>query len=76
MVEPTHKMDGFGFVFLKGSILVADVSRAILNVTEGPKMLEFEKTWFGEMKEYCPDATTMSSNSLCLGSFAGLPWLS
>ncbi|GKU87457.1 hypothetical protein SLEP1_g1853 [Rubroshorea leprosula] len=33
-LEPTFKTDGFGFVFPKGSPLVADVSRAVLTVIE------------------------------------------
>ncbi|GKB20812.1 hypothetical protein Tco_0854735 [Tanacetum coccineum] len=34
MTGPTYKTAGFGFAFPKGSPLVADVSRAILQVTE------------------------------------------
>ncbi|OMO89095.1 GPCR, family 3 [Corchorus olitorius] len=36
-IEPTYETDGFRFVFPRGSPLVADVSRAILNVTQGEK---------------------------------------
>ncbi|EFH57289.1 hypothetical protein ARALYDRAFT_481829 [Arabidopsis lyrata subsp. lyrata] len=35
MVEPTFKTAGFGFAFPKNSPLTGDVSRAILNVTQG-----------------------------------------
>ncbi|XVF48220.1 hypothetical protein PTKIN_Ptkin03bG0172400 [Pterospermum kingtungense] len=38
-VEPTFRTDGFGFVFPRGSSLVADVSRAILNVTQDTNTL-------------------------------------
>ncbi|KAL6985115.1 hypothetical protein U1Q18_018492 [Sarracenia purpurea var. burkii] len=73
MVAPTYKTDGFGFVFPVGSPFVRDVSRAVLNVTEGDKMVEIEKAWFGQTN--CPDSTTaVSSNSHSLGleSFWGL----
>ncbi|GLT47976.1 hypothetical protein SLA2020_216230 [Shorea laevis] len=72
MVEPTFKSDGFGFVFSKGSPLVADVSRAILNVMESDKMKEIENKWFPKQTN-CPDSSTsVSSNSLSFGSFWGL----
>ncbi|RVW32061.1 Glutamate receptor 2.8 [Vitis vinifera] len=67
-VGPTYKFDGFGF----GSPLVADVSREVLNVTEGAKMLQFEKAWFGQTPS-CPELTSsVSSNSIGLNSFWGL----
>ncbi|XP_054793523.1 glutamate receptor 2.7-like isoform X2 [Prosopis cineraria] len=71
MVEPTFKTGGFAFVFPKGSPLVADVSRAILNVTQGDKMKAIENAWF--KKNNCPDSdASISSNSLGLESFWGL----
>lgn len=58
-------------VFPKGSPLVADISRAILNVTQGDKMKVIENAWFG--RNNCPDSnTSVSSNSLGLESFWGL----
>ncbi|GLT47948.1 hypothetical protein SLA2020_216010 [Shorea laevis] len=67
---PTLKTGGFGFVFPEGSPLVADVSKAILNVTESDKMREIENKW---LKKHCPDSSTLvSSNRLDLGSFWGL----
>ncbi|XP_058113310.1 glutamate receptor 2.7-like [Magnolia sinica] len=72
MVGPTYKTGGFGFVFSKGSPLVTDVSRAILNVTEGDTMAAIERKWFGHQTT-CPDqSTTIASNSLTLASFRGL----
>lgn len=57
--------------FPRGSPLVADVSRAILNVTQGEKMKQIEDAWFN--KESCPDPnTSVSSNSLGVESFWGL----
>ncbi|KAK4277270.1 hypothetical protein QN277_015288 [Acacia crassicarpa] len=71
MLEPTFKTGGFGFVFPKGSPLVADISRAILNVTQGDKMKVIENAWF--RKNNCPGSnTSISSNILGLESFWGL----
>ncbi|XP_048133372.1 glutamate receptor 2.8-like [Rhodamnia argentea] len=68
----TSNTAGFGFVFPKGSPLVPDISRAILNVTEGPEMMEIENAWLTS-KTNCLDSTTsVSSNSLGLDSFVGL----
>ncbi|KAM7477593.1 hypothetical protein LguiA_025806 [Lonicera macranthoides] len=59
-------------VFPKGSLLVPDVSRAILRVTEGEKMEKIEKAWFMKQTN-CPDpSTSMLSNSLGINSFWGL----
>ncbi|KAL9363578.1 hypothetical protein Peur_046363 [Populus x canadensis] len=72
MIDPKFKTGGFGFVFPKGSPLVADISRAILNVTEGDEMKQIEGAWFGK-KSTCPDSSpSISSNSLSLKSFWGL----
>ncbi|KAG6739164.1 hypothetical protein POTOM_056750 [Populus tomentosa] len=72
MIDPTFKMAGFAFVFPKGSPLVPDVSRAILNVTEEDKMQQIADAWFGKQSS-CPDSSTLiSSNSLSLKSFGGL----
>ncbi|KAJ3695398.1 hypothetical protein LUZ60_000775 [Juncus effusus] len=72
MVGPTYKTDGFGFVFPKGSPLVADVSRAILNVTEGDEMTQIQNKWFFEPSA-CPSQTSgLGSSSLGFRSFAGL----
>ncbi|XP_062098843.1 glutamate receptor 2.9-like [Humulus lupulus] len=53
MVEPTFKADGFAFAFLKGSPLVQDISRAILEVTEGKKMKAIEELWCGFIVGAC-----------------------
>ncbi|XP_011012861.1 PREDICTED: glutamate receptor 2.8-like [Populus euphratica] len=72
MIDPTFKTDGFGFAFPRGSPLVPDVSRAVLNMTEGDKMKEIENAWFGNQSN-CPDSSTsVTSNSLSLKSFWGL----
>ncbi|PNT33981.2 hypothetical protein POPTR_006G268700v4 [Populus trichocarpa] len=72
MIDPKFKTGGFGFVFPKGSPLVPDISRAILNVTEGDEMKQIEGAWFGK-KSTCPESSSsISSNSLSLKSFWGL----
>ncbi|KAJ4831373.1 hypothetical protein Tsubulata_021673 [Turnera subulata] len=72
MIDPTFKTAGFGFVFPRRSPLVSDISRAILNVTEGDKMKRIEAAWFGKQGN-CPDSSTsVSSTSLSLESFWGL----
>ncbi|KAI9377956.1 hypothetical protein POPTR_018G012700v4 [Populus trichocarpa] len=72
IIEPTFKTGGFGFVFPKGSPLVADVSRAVLNVTEGDKKKEIEDAWLGTQSSCQESSTSVSSNSLSLKSFWGL----
>nr|DAD45631.1 TPA_asm: hypothetical protein HUJ06_003861 [Nelumbo nucifera] len=75
VVGPTYKTDGFGFVFPRGSPLVPDISRAILNVTVGDTMRRIEVAWFGQQAN-CPDPNTLVSsddiNSLTMDSFWGL----
>ncbi|KAI4316433.1 hypothetical protein L6164_024412 [Bauhinia variegata] len=73
MVEPRFKTGGFGFVFPKDSPLVADISRAILNVTQGDEMTRIERAWF--QRSSCPEsdaAISSSTNSLGLDGFWGL----
>lgn len=72
MVGPTYKTDGFGFVFPRGSPLVPDISRAILNVTEGNEMKAIENKWFGDQVTCPGDVNNFSSSSLNFRSFGGL----
>ncbi|PRQ24185.1 putative periplasmic binding protein-like I [Rosa chinensis] len=74
MVGPIFKTVGFGFVFPKRSPLVPDVSQAVLNVTEGEKILNIENKWFNKQESNCQDSSNqpVSSNSLGLASFWGL----
>ncbi|CAI9095605.1 OLC1v1031595C2 [Oldenlandia corymbosa var. corymbosa] len=75
MVGPTFKTAGFGFAFPKGSPLVPDVSRAVLNVTEGDKMSGILQRWRMDDEKTCADqnnGVTASSDSLSLDSFRGL----
>ncbi|KAG7608847.1 Solute-binding protein family 3/N-terminal domain of MltF [Arabidopsis suecica] len=60
IIEPTFKADGFGFAFPLGSPLVPDLSRQILNITEGETMKAIENKWLlGE--KHCLDSTTSDS---------------
>ncbi|KAL1217172.1 Glutamate receptor 2.9 [Cardamine amara subsp. amara] len=72
MVEPTFKTGGFGFAFPKNSPLTADVSRAILNVTQSKKMKGIENKWFPEKKDCHDPNNALLSNRLSLRSFRGL----
>ncbi|KAJ3704043.1 hypothetical protein LUZ61_007748 [Rhynchospora tenuis] len=66
-----YKSAGFGFAFGKGSPLVPDVSRAIVNITNGDDIIQIEKKWIGEQK--CQnDGNNVESNSLSFLSFWGL----
>ncbi|KAJ3677152.1 hypothetical protein LUZ60_002876 [Juncus effusus] len=73
MVGQTNKTGGFGFVFPKGSSLVSDLSRAILNITEGDESTEIYQKWFGDPSScQAQDNSLSSSNSLDFISFWGL----
>ncbi|XP_024199330.1 glutamate receptor 2.8 isoform X1 [Rosa chinensis] len=73
MIGPIFKTDGFGFIFPKGSPLIPDVSQAILNLTEGEKIMNIEDEWM-KKENNCKDPSTEKfySNSLGLESFWGL----
>ncbi|XP_022759820.1 glutamate receptor 2.9-like [Durio zibethinus] len=59
-------------VFPKGSPLVVDVSRGILNVTQSDEINQIEDKWF-KKETVCLDRNvSISSNSLGLESFSGL----
>ncbi|XP_019101453.1 PREDICTED: glutamate receptor 2.7-like isoform X1 [Camelina sativa] len=63
----------YAMVFPKNSPLTDDVSRAILNVTQGEEMQNIENKWFKKQSDNCPDPKNdLSSNSLSVSSFWGL----
>jgi hypothetical protein len=51
---------------------VADVSRAILNVTEGNEMTKIENHWFQNLSACTSQNSNPQSSSLSFRSFAGL----
>ncbi|KAH7866077.1 hypothetical protein Vadar_015316 [Vaccinium darrowii] len=73
MVGPIYRTAGFGFAFPKGSPIVPDVSRAILNVTEEDVMTRIEEEWLGEGSTCAEqDGSMITSDSLGLDNFKGL----
>ncbi|CAN6460148.1 unnamed protein product [Victoria cruziana] len=73
MAGPVYKNAGFGFVFPRGSPMVSDVSRAILNVTEGQEMARLEERWGISNQTECGNQEIeTASSSLSLRSFWGL----
>ncbi|CAA6671054.1 unnamed protein product [Spirodela intermedia] len=71
-IGPIYKTDGFGFAFARGSPLVPDISRAILNITEGDKLRDIESKNL-EKKSNCKDkADAINSSRLSFSSFSGL----
>ncbi|KAB1223979.1 Glutamate receptor 2.3 [Morella rubra] len=67
-----HRSNVHSQAFPKGSPLVADFSRAILNFIEGNQTKGIEDFWLGPKKN-CPDSNPqVSSGSLSLSSFSGL----
>ncbi|XP_073002220.1 glutamate receptor 2.8-like [Typha latifolia] len=72
MVGPIYKTAGFGFAFPKGSPLVPDISRAILNITDGDSIIQIEKKWTGDSNLCQNEGSILSSGSLTFRSFWGL----
>ncbi|VAH24635.1 unnamed protein product [Triticum turgidum subsp. durum] len=72
-VGPIDRTVGFGFVFPKGSPLVEDLSKAMLNLIEGPEGSHIEKKWFSD-PILSLDYGSLDTDSLRLSSrnFEGL----
>ncbi|XXG58316.1 hypothetical protein AAC387_Pa04g0656 [Persea americana] len=68
MVGPTINPSGFGFLFQRGCAIVHDVSRAVLNFTEGERVHELEKKWFGS-QEPNPSPTQMPYRDIRLSTY-------
>ncbi|XP_023538261.1 glutamate receptor 2.1-like [Cucurbita pepo subsp. pepo] len=68
--DPTYKTDGFGFAFPIGSLLVADISRAVLNVRESEKMNQLQMKWFGGDNSW--SSVKVTSSRLNVSNFWGL----
>ncbi|MED6218042.1 hypothetical protein PIB30_023283 [Stylosanthes scabra] len=76
IMGPTYRSEGFAFAFRRGSPLAAEVSRAILNLTELNRdmMIRIEEKWF-KNESNCPQPSNYddnSNNSLDLDGFRGL----
>uniref|UniRef100_A0A0E0M1H3 Ionotropic glutamate receptor C-terminal domain-containing protein n=1 Tax=Oryza punctata TaxID=4537 RepID=A0A0E0M1H3_ORYPU len=72
MIGPIYKTAGFGFAFPKGSTLLGDISKAILNITEGDTIIQIEKKWIGDQNNCNNVGSITSSGNITLGSFWGL----
>ncbi|XP_030493707.2 glutamate receptor 2.1 [Cannabis sativa] len=74
LIGPIFKTAGYGFAFRNGSPLAHDISKAILNVTEGDEMKKIENKWFmtTEQNTCLNSDPKISSNSLSLDNFWGL----
>ncbi|KAL6655758.1 hypothetical protein ACP70R_006584 [Stipagrostis hirtigluma subsp. patula] len=72
MTAQTNKTGGFGFAFPKGSPYVADLSRAILNLTESDELSLIERKWFGDAEGCAAQGSPFTAGSLSFGSFWGL----
>ncbi|KAK3133387.1 hypothetical protein QOZ80_6AG0535890 [Eleusine coracana subsp. coracana] len=68
----TNRTGGFGFAFPKGSPYVADLSRAILNLTESDELSLIERKWFGDAEGCAVQGSQFTSASLSFCSFWGL----
>lgn len=72
IVGPTYRTEGFAFVFPKGSPLVADVSRAVINLTENGEMLDIQRKWSVGDPTCNGPASIVTSVSVSLQGFKGL----
>ncbi|CAA0811892.1 Unknown protein [Striga hermonthica] len=73
---PSHTLGGFGFVFPKGSPLEADISEAILKVTQSGKVHRLEQ----EMLQLCNCTSSTSGQeeddlTLGVGPFSDMFWV-
>ncbi|TKY59185.1 Glutamate receptor 2.7 [Spatholobus suberectus] len=66
---PTTKFGGLGFLFQKGSPVVRDVSKAILQLLEQGELKLLEDKWLNTAGECSNNSTSESTESLRLGSF-------
>ncbi|KAL7599489.1 hypothetical protein Lser_V15G25074 [Lactuca serriola] len=69
---PTFGDGGFAFVLPKGSPMVADFTKALLNVSESGTLQEIEKKMIGSEKCVEMDSDDDEYESLGLGSFSSL----
>ncbi|XP_058197510.1 glutamate receptor 2.8-like [Rhododendron vialii] len=73
IVGTTYRFGGFGFIFQKGCGLAADVSKAILELSENGTLKMLEEEWLTPDKECLKSETTTENiDSLSLQNFWGL----
>ncbi|KAL8131537.1 glutamate receptor 2.8-like isoform X1 [Apium graveolens] len=66
---PTYKVGGFGFAFSKGSPMITDVNKALLEVFESGKLRELEDKMIGSERCVEVDSSNDDEISLSLNSF-------
>ncbi|EEF39826.1 glutamate receptor 2 plant, putative [Ricinus communis] len=69
---PTHRFGGLGFAFQKGSPIAADVSKAILKLSEDGSLKKLEDKWFTPSSQCASNANDNRNESLSLQNFWGL----
>ncbi|KAG2643573.1 hypothetical protein PVAP13_2KG344800 [Panicum virgatum] len=71
MVGPIYKSAGFAFALPKRSPLLTEISRAILNITEGDSIIQIEKKWTDQNS--CQNEEKIAdSGAITFGKFGGL----
>ncbi|RLM86525.1 hypothetical protein C2845_PM04G12580 [Panicum miliaceum] len=71
MVGPIYKSAGFAFALPKRSPLLTEISRAILNITEGDSIIQIEKKWTDQNS--CQNEEKIAdSDAITFGNFGGL----
>ncbi|KAF7119964.1 hypothetical protein RHSIM_Rhsim13G0184500 [Rhododendron simsii] len=73
IIGTTYRFGGFGFIFQKDCGLAANVSKAILQLSENGTLKKLEEKWLTPDKECLKSETTTENvDSLSLRSFWGL----
>ncbi|CAD6219177.1 unnamed protein product [Miscanthus lutarioriparius] len=71
MVGPIYKSAGFAFALPKRSPLLTEISRAILNITEGDSIIQIEKKWI-DQNSCQNEEKVVDSGAITFGNFGGL----
>ncbi|KAG2635161.1 hypothetical protein PVAP13_2NG336147 [Panicum virgatum] len=72
MVGPIYKSAGFAFALPKRSPLLAEISRAIINITGGDTIIQLEKKWIDQNSCQNEEKIDDSGSAITLDSFRGL----
>ncbi|KAI3694761.1 hypothetical protein L1987_77740 [Smallanthus sonchifolius] len=72
MVSSEPITSGFGFIFAKGSPLVADMSSEIAKIREDGTLKNLEKKWFDTVFLELPQDSSSKPKTMSLERFAGL----
>ncbi|OQU89532.1 hypothetical protein SORBI_3002G208800 [Sorghum bicolor] len=71
MVGPIYKSAGFAFALPKRSPLLAELSKAIINITGGDTIIQIEKKWI-DQNSCQHDEEMDGSGAITFGGFRGL----